>query len=333
MNTIIDKESPGSPNHIEKNHGMPWAVQYENIHMIFQTGLKQPVHALQGLNLAIRRGSIVGLLGPNGCGKTTAISCLLGLLQPQSGSIILWERRVDTIPRVDREHMYGVLLEDTRLPPFLTVKDTITTVCRLRGFQALKLKQEWDRVVALTSIENLLDQRIRVLSKGQARRVGLAVALVGDPPLLVLDEPSAGLDVSAREEFNDLVRNLHDGSRTIIIASHLLSDIESTCTHIAIMKEGSIILYQDSEAMFENARMEHQGKDIMLDQKHQHVLDRLEIQYTTSKYPGLLLLKSAGPDHEIMIRLAQEELVPDRIEPCVNLVSLYLDHLNGANGS
>jgi len=309
------------------------AVKFDDVHMMFQSRFRRPVHALQGLTLDIHHGAIVGLLGPNGCGKTTAISCLLGLLQPQRGSVSLWEKQVQTIPRVNREKIYGVLLEDTRLPPFLTVADAVNTVCRLRGYSGKSLKQEWDRVVEIAGISNLLKQRIRILSKGQARRVGLAAALVGDPPLLVLDEPSAGLDVSAREEFNELVRTLRNSQRTIIIASHLLSDIESTCTHIAIMRDGHIIQYQDSESMFEKAREEHEGKDIMLDQKHMDLLDRLNIQHTPSRYPGLLLLKHSGEDYELLMKLAREKVSPDRIEPKVNLISLYLDYLNGDSES
>ena len=161
-------------------------------------------------------------------------------------------------------------------------------------------------------IGDLLKQRVAVLSKGQARRVGLGAALVGDPPLLILDEPSAGLDVSSREDFNRLVRVLRDDHRTIVIASHLLSDIESTCSHIAIMHEGRIILYERSEALLQQARHRNGGKDIMVNTCHIPVLDRLGIAHEAARYPGLRLLHFSESEHEIVLRFAQEQVVPEQ---------------------
>jgi len=306
-------------------------IEFEGVHMVFSVGIKKPVHALQGLNLEVTAGSIVGLLGPNGCGKTTTISCLLGLLHPQGGEVFLWGKRVTGNPPSDPTRIYGVLLEDTKLPPFLNVKSALAVVCRMRGFRERGLEKELDRVIHTTRIEGLLNRRISVLSKGQARRVGLGAALVGDPSLLILDEPSAGLDVSAREEFNELVRNLRDNHRTIIIASHLLSDIERTCTHIAIMQNGKIILYEDSETLFSRAREERGDKDILVDQKYADNLNDMGIEFRPSKYPGLILILVEEPEHELLLKLASAKIVPSRIEPKVNLVSLYLDATAEAN--
>lgn len=317
----------------DRTEPQPELIRFDNVHMVFVDKLKKPVHALRGLDLSIARGSVVGMLGPNGCGKTTSISCLLGLLDYQYGGIYLSGRRIDTIPRIDREHFYGVLLEDTRLPPFLTVAGVIRYLCRLRGVRRIDQRREFDRVVEMTGIGALLKQRVAVLSKGQARRVGLGAALVGDPPLLILDEPSAGLDVSSREEFNDLVRMLRDDRRTILIASHLLSDIEATCSHIAIMREGHVILYEHAETMLQQARIRNGGKDIMVDERYVPVLDRLGIAHEAARYPGLRRLHFTEPEYTVMLRLAQEEVVPERIEPQVNLVSLYLDRIREEDGS
>ena len=306
-------------------HTRDAVVRLEDVHMVFSRRIRKPVYALQGLNLQVEEGTILGLLGPNGCGKTTTISCLLGLLRPQRGEVCLWEKRVAGDPREDLPDIYGVLLEDTKLPPFLNVKSALTVVCRMRDFRGRALAKERSRVIDMAHIQDLLKRRISVLSKGQARRVGLAAALVGDPPLLILDEPSAGLDVSAREEFNDLVRSLRDDHRTIIIASHLLSDIEKTCTHIAIMQNGRIILYQDSETLFSRAREEKGEKDIFVDQKYAKDLDSLGVKFSPARYPGLVLILVEEPEHELLLKLASAKIVPSRIEPKVNLVSLYLD--------
>jgi len=301
------------------------AVRFSGVRMVFANALRRPVQALRGFDLEVAPGSVVGLLGPNGSGKTTALSCLLGLLQPQEGEVWLWGRRVEgSITRKDGL-LVGVLLEDTKLPPFLSVRSALTLVCRVRGLSGASLRKELDRVVEQSRCEALLAHRVAVLSKGQARRVGLAAALVGDPELLVLDEPSAGLDVSAREEFNDLVRGLRDGRRTLIIASHLLSDVESTCSHVAIIRDGVVLVHDESERMLKEARARCDDKDFYVDQSFAATLTELGVAFGPSKYPGLVRLEVQGPEHELMLRLAGAHIVPSRIEPRVNLVSVYLE--------
>ncbi len=261
------------------------AVRLDDLRMVFAGGVKAPVEALQGLTIEIPQGAVVGLLGPNGSGKTTAISCLLGLLRPQGGSVFLWGERVvlDLPPAADKR--IGVLLEDTRLPPFLSVGGALTVVCRIRGFEGKAVGVELDRVATTAGVEPLLERRVAVLSKGQARRVGLAAALVGDPPLLILDEPSAGLDVGAREDFNALVRGLRGGARTVLIASHLLSDIESTCTHIAIIQAGRIVVFQTAADLLREARERCSEKDIHVEGTRSAELEDLGVRFEASKYP------------------------------------------------
>jgi ABC-2 type transport system ATP-binding protein len=279
--------------------------------------------------MEIPEGAVVGLLGPNGSGKTTAISCLLRLLRPQEGAVYLWGEQVGPDLPASSGKRIGVLLEDTRLPPFLSVRDALSVVCRIRGLTGPAVAAESDRVIAQARVEPLLTRRIAVLSKGQARRVGLAAALVGDPPLLILDEPSAGLDVSGREEFNELVRGLRDRTRTVLIASHLLSDIESTCTHIAILQSGRILLFGTADQLLREARQRRAEKDIHVEDNLTAELERLNIHFEPSRYPGLVRLVVQEPEHELIGRLAAERIVPTRIEPRVNLVSVYLEVTGG----
>jgi ABC-type multidrug transport system ATPase subunit len=307
------------------------AVRFEDLHMVFVSRLGTPVHALRAFTMDVPEGAVVGLLGPNGSGKTTAISCLLRLLRPQRGEVYLWGERLGAdLPAAVRRRI-GVLLEDTRLPPFLSVRDALTTVGRVRGLRAQALRTEIDRVVAQARVEPLLDRRVAVLSKGQARRAGLAAALVTDPPLLILDEPSAGLDVSAREEFNDLVRSLRGHERTVLIASHLLGDVESTCTHVAIMQSGRMRLFQTSELLLREARQRHAEKDIYVEGTLAGDLERLGVRFEPSRYPGLVRLVVEEPEHALIGRLAAQRIVPARIEPRVSLVSVYLEMTGGAS--
>jgi ABC-2 type transport system ATP-binding protein len=304
------------------------AVRFEEVHLVFNGGLRAPVWALRGLSLEVEHGAVFGLLGPNGAGKTTSISCLLGLLEPQAGAISVWGRRV----RPSRALCCtgtSALLEDTRLPPFLAVRSALEVVCALRGIRSRR--QEIDRVVALCAIEPLLARTVSVLSKGQARRVGLAAALIGDPALLVLDEPSAGLDAHARVEFEALVASLRDGHRTMIIASHLLGDVEATCTHLAVVNDGRVVLSGPSQALLREART-GRTSEIHVDAAHSAKLDELAVAHSTSRYPGLLMLDSELHEEELFALLAASRIVPRRVEPKVTVTSLYLDAIGHRAG-
>ncbi len=299
-------------------------VEFDDVHMIFSGKLKKPVRALNSMSLKIPQGSIVGLLGPNGCGKTTAVSCLIGLLFPQKGKIRLWGQPAEKLLRQPNGHQIGVVLEDTRLPPFMTVEKALISVCKLRDVSAADIPSELNRIVDMTGIELLLHLRINGLSKGQARRVGVAAALIHDPPLLILDEPASGLDVTARIEFNDLVRSLCDGNRTMLITSHLLSDVENTCTHIAIMQSGCVDIFGETQDLiFQDS---DDKIDIFLHKKHIQMLDRLDLKYENCSYAQLVKLVQPDdiPAYDTLGCLANHRIVPARIEPRDNLVKYYI---------
>ncbi len=296
-------------------------LRFDDVHLVFGGGLRPPVWALRGLTLDVPAGSVMGLLGPNGAGKTTTISCMLGLLEPTTGSVHLWGQRVSSAtPRHGRS--CGVLLEDTRLPPFLSVHAALRATCALRGVE--KVASELERVVTLAGVADLLSRRVAVLSKGQARRVGLAAALIADPPLLVLDEPSAGLDAEARVEFEELIRALRDERRTMLIASHLLGDVEASCSHIAVVVDGRVVLAGRAHELLAEARRA-QASDVHVDVACTAQLDAGELGYEPSRYPGLVLIRCGLPDDELFANLVSLRVVPRRVEPRASVLSLYLD--------
>jgi ABC-2 type transport system ATP-binding protein len=299
-------------------------IRFDDVHMVFSSGLRKPVYALRGLTLGVPRGAILGLLGANGAGKTTAIACLLGLLDPQVGAVYIAGSRVGTETRHDVR--CGVLLEDTRLPPFLTVRAALATVCAIRNVAAKA--REIERVAQIGQVGGLMSRTVSALSKGQARKVGLAAALIGDPALLVLDEPSAGLDTEARIEFDGLVRGLRDGRRTVIIASHMLGDVESTCTHVAVVRDGRVVLSGLSLELLEDARR-GQGSDVHIDAASAAAATTLGFDHQPSRYPGLVVLKSTLTDLEVLTALARAGIVPRRVEPRVSMLTLYLEAAHG----
>ncbi len=302
----------------------PVVLDFDDVHMVFVRGIKHPVRALRGLSLRIERGSIVGLLGPNGCGKTTAVSCLTGLLFPQQGRIRISGEPVRRAVGEGENHAIGVVLEDTRLPPYLKVETALLSACRIRNVPAAGLKTEFERICRIAGIDDLLHLRINGLSKGQARRVGVAAALIGDPPILVMDEPASGLDISARVQFNDLVRQLCDGRRTVLITSHLLSDVENTCTHIAIMEKGRVKVFDETRRLIGGEDADE--VDIFVHKKHAGVLGNLGLTYRACKYPRLFKIDGGDrPAWEVLGQLAEKRVSPTRVEPRDNLIKYYLD--------
>jgi ABC-2 type transport system ATP-binding protein len=298
-------------------------IEFDQVSMVFPGRLMKPVTALDGLTLRIGEGQIVGLLGPNGCGKTTAISCLTGLLFPQEGRVRIWGEPAAREADMMSGRIMGVVLEDTRLPPFLTVRKALECVCGIRGITGSARSAEMERAIEVTGIAPLLSLKINVLSKGQARRVGVASALISDPPLLVMDEPASGMDVSTRIEFNDLIRRLNDGKRTMLITSHLLGDVENTCTHIAIMQSGRVTVFDETKKLV-NADDEN-DTDIYVHQKHVVALTRLGLTHVTCKYPGLLkLVDYTRSASDVLGLLSGYGIAPMRVEPKNDLIRYYI---------
>jgi ABC-2 type transport system ATP-binding protein len=296
-------------------------ARFDDVQVLFRSRIQAPVWALRGFSLSVPKGAVMGLLGPNGAGKTTCISCLLGLIDPHVGGVYLWGQRVSAA-NTRQIRRCGALLEDTRLPPFLSVLAALRAVCALRGVQ--KPATELDRVLALCSVGDLRSRTVATLSKGQARRVGLAAALIGDPALLVLDEPSAGLDAEARVEFEALVQGLRDGQRTMLVASHLLGDVETTCSHIAVVQSGHVVLSGRSRDLLQEARR-GQASDVHVDAASAPALAGIGISHEPSRYPSLVVLRSDLPEEDLFAALARARVIPRRVEPRVSVLSVYLE--------
>jgi len=193
------------------------------------------VRALAGLDLEIRRGEVFGLLGPNGSGKTTTIKLVLGLLFPTEGEIrVLGRDPRETMARA----RIGYLPEETYLHKFLTADETLEFHGRLFDIPKAERGRRADELIKRVGLEHARHRAIREYSRGMGRRIGLAQALVNDPELILLDEPTAGLDPIATREVKDLVIELKGEGRTVLLSSHLLADVEDVCDRIAILHRG-----------------------------------------------------------------------------------------------
>ncbi len=193
------------------------------------------VRALDGLDLEIRRGEVFGLLGPNGSGKTTTMKLVLGLIWPTAGEVkILGRDPRETEVRAN----IGFLPEETYLHKFLTGEETLEFHGKLFDIPKLERKKRIDALLEKVGLTQARGRRIREYSRGMGRRIGLAQALINEPDLIILDEPTAGLDPIGTREVKDLIVELRREGRTVVLSSHLLADVEDVCDRIAILHRG-----------------------------------------------------------------------------------------------
>lgn len=192
-----------------------------------------PIKAVNGLDLAVERGAVYGILGPNGSGKTTTLGMLLGIVHPTSGDFSWFGNgRHD-----NNRKRIGALLEQPNFYPYLSGEQNLKVVARIKGVD----EKEIDGVLAAV---NLLDRKkspARTYSLGMRQRLALASALLGNPDVLVLDEPTNGLDPQGIAEVRDFIRLQSAQGRTIILASHILDEVEKVCTHVSVIKKGALL--------------------------------------------------------------------------------------------
>ncbi len=193
--------------------------------------------ALDRVNLAVPAGSSVGLLGPNGAGKTTALRLLLGFVRPSTGSVRL--RGLDPSDPRSRASL-GYVPERSALPARMTVRELLRLHGGLIGLRGDDLEREMDARLVETGLRDRASERIGGLSKGLAQRVSFAQALLGDPELLLLDEPTSGLDPLGVRDARDWILAARQRGRTLLVSSHLLTEVERTCDHVVVLHQGRI---------------------------------------------------------------------------------------------
>jgi ABC-2 type transport system ATP-binding protein len=198
---------------------------------------RQKVRALKALDLQIYRGEIFGLLGPNGSGKTTTMKLLLGLLFPTSGEALVFGQPATNVHKNER---IGYLPEESYLYKFLNAEETLDFYGRLFDMPAEKRRQRVQELIKMVGIEWAKRRQLKEYSKGMARRIGLAQALINDPELILLDEPTTGLDPIGTREMKDLILDLRARGKTVVMCSHLLADVQDVCDRIAILYQGEL---------------------------------------------------------------------------------------------
>eukprot|EP00903_Cladosiphon_okamuranus_P003276 g3274.t1 len=216
-----------------------YAIEAIGLEKVYKSSGKLPeMRALKGIDLKIKRGSIFGLLGPNGAGKSTFINILAGLVTKTSGTARIWDLDIDAHPRSSRAAI-GVVNQEITMDPFFTPLQAIELQAGYYGVP--KSERRSLEILAAVGLEDKKDAYVRQLSGGMKRRLMVAKALVHNPPVLILDEPTAGVDVELRRSLWAYVRELHANGTTIILTTHYLEEAEELCDEIAIISHGEVL--------------------------------------------------------------------------------------------
>ncbi len=193
--------------------------------------------SLDDLNLEVGENEVYGFLGRNGAGKTTTIKLLCSLLHPTRGEAFVMGSNVRT---PEARAAIGYLPENPYFYEYLTPRETLDFYGRLQGLSAPAREREWDKLSRLLDLRDIAGQRVREFSKGMRQRLGFAVALVGDPKVLILDEPMSGLDPLGRRAIRELILNVHAEGKTVFFSSHVLGDVQQICDRVGILVQGKL---------------------------------------------------------------------------------------------
>ncbi len=240
------------------------------------------VRALNNLTLEINQGEVFGILGPNGSGKTTTLGIILDVLNADAGSFS-WNGQ--TPSKYDRKNI-GSLLETPNFYPYLTARQNLSIVCKIKQVN----ESEIDRVLSIVDLVNRANSKFKTFSLGMKQRLAIASALLGNPEILVLDEPTNGLDPQGIAEIRTIILDLAKEGKTIIMASHILDEVEKTCTHVAVLKLGNLLTYGPIQSVLNNQEQVYVASDD---------LDILSL--TLGQIDGVSNIKKSGNKVSVML--------------------------------
>ncbi len=225
------------------------------------------IRAVRGIDLIVPAGQVLGFLGPNGAGKTTTMRMLTGYLDPTAGSVQLCGIDLATRPLAARR-TFGYLPEGAPAYPDMRVADFLAFVAAARGFSGVEAKRRIDASIERLHLGGVRWQAIETLSKGFRRRVGLAQALLHEPSILILDEPTDGLDPNQKHEVRQLIRHL-GGERAVVLSTHILEEVEAVCDRAVIVNQGMVVfdgtpeqLDRRAPAAVKRNRLDHVFREI-----------------------------------------------------------------------
>ncbi len=237
MTTDEKKETTEVVTRVEESSVCRGVIEISGLRKSYRRLRKPPTIAVDHLDLAVPEGGVFGFLGPNGSGKTTTIRCLLGLVRPTSGELRMLGRSVPSDLRFVMPSI-GSVVESAAFLPTMSAREQVRLLAAVDGIPAKRA----DDALEAVGLGPRAGEAVKRYSLGMRQRLALAVALVKDPALIILDEPANGLDPAGMRDIRQLLRRLGDEGRTIFLSSHLLGEIEQTCDRVAILRQGRCVL-------------------------------------------------------------------------------------------
>lgn len=230
------------------------AIKIDNVVKVYKSDKKEKL-ALKGINLEIKKGEFVGLLGPNGAGKTTTIHCITGVSEATSGTIKVFGHDVITDYKNARAKI-GLSPQEFNIDIFQTVEDLLYFQAGFFGIVGEERVERVEEMIKTFELEQHRAKKFQFLSGGLKRRAIVAKALVHNPEIIILDEPTAGVDVETRLAIWRYMKDLHKQGKTIILTSHYLEEIEQMCERVIIIKDGSVVYDEDIKSAMEHGKLE-----------------------------------------------------------------------------
>ena len=255
---------------------MQTAIRISHVTKVYQTPFRRRATvALRDLNLQIAPGEVYGLLGPNGSGKSTTLKIILSLISPTRGSVTIFGRD-NSVVAARRE--IGFLPENAYFHKFLTGAETLRFHAKLSGLPRSETRARVDELLATVGLTDARDARLSTYSKGMLQRIGLAQALIHNPKLLVLDEPTAGVDPAGSRDIQDLIASLRNRGTTVLLSSHLLTQVQEVCDRVGILHRGRLLREGPLQSLLS---IENQT-ELVLENPSPDLLDGLEQQIAST---------------------------------------------------
>ncbi len=293
-----------------------FAVEVRGLNKVYRgSGKSGAKHALIDVDLAIPRGSLFGLLGPNGAGKSTLINILAGLVNKTGGQALIWGTDIDRNPRQSRAAI-GVVPQELNIDPFFTPRELLELQAGLYGVPPRERRT--DQILRALGLGDKAQAYARTLSGGMRRRLMVAKSMVHSPPILVLDEPTAGVDIELRQQLWAQVRELNRQGTTILLTTHYLEEAEELCDQIAIINHGRVIACDTKVALLR--RLDNKTLTLVLAEAIAEVpaalqrfepelqaRDRLLFRYRTSQSPVNEILNAVAATALTVVDMSTEE--------------------------
>ncbi len=274
------------------------AIEIEALNKTYGSKTGAPKHALVDFSLTIPRGSFFGLLGPNGAGKSTLINIMAGLVNKSSGTVRIWGHDIETAERQARCAI-GVVPQELNLDPFFTPREVLEVQAGLYGVP--KAERRTDEILELVGLADKAEAYARALSGGMRRRLLVAKALVHTPPIVVLDEPTAGVDVELRQHLWRHIRELNASGATVLLTTHYLEEAEELCDYVAIINHGKLVACDTTQALLR--RIDNKSVSLILADPITEIPEPLKQLQATQTAPNELLVNyrpSANAMQEIL---------------------------------